>query len=184
MSLQDRIREAIREKVEIAEYDPHWPQHFEDERKFLLKRFAGIITRVEHFGSTAIPGMSAKPVVDMLIEIIGLKETEEKIVPILEDLGYDYFWRTDVDPPYCWFIKRNDRKVRTHHLHMVEADSRLWERLYFRDYLIEYPDVAREYAELKLRLATDHPNHREAYTRGKEEFVDKWTKKALGYYRS
>ncbi|MGH9904542.1 MAG: GrpB family protein, partial [Pyrinomonadaceae bacterium] len=93
----------------------------------------------------------------------------------LESQGYDYFWRPtageDVPPFYAWFIKRNAAGLRTHHIHMVERDFEQWDRLLFRDYLIGHPELAGEYASLKLDLALAFPNDRVAYTNGKTEFI-------------
>jgi GrpB-like predicted nucleotidyltransferase (UPF0157 family) len=94
---------------------------------------------------------------------------------VLEAQGYDYFWRAssgESTPPfYAWFIKRDARGVRTHHIHMVEAHFEHWDRLLFRDYLILHPAAAREYADLKIRLSERHHQDRLAYTEAKSDFV-------------
>lgn len=177
--LRERIERLGRETIEIVPYDPAWPRMFLEERAHLLGRFPALVRRIEHFGSTAVPGLSAKPIVDMLIEVSSLDDTTAQIVPALEPSGYDYLWRPtsgdDVPPFYAWFIKRNEKGQRTHHLHMVERDFPQWEALLFRDYLVVNPDTAREYVELKRRLAAKYPNDREAYTDGKGEFVRRIT---------
>lgn len=160
---------------------------FEDEKRHLRNCLPhDLIGRIEHFGSTAIPNLAAKPIVDMLVEVTSLEETKERIVPVLEAQGYDYFWRPmhgdDVPPFYAWFIKRNSAGIRTHHIHLVESDFEHWDRLLFRDYLREWPDVAEEYEALKLSLALDHANDREAYTEAKTEFVVRVTQAAKDYY--
>lgn len=184
-NLQERIQKAVREKVNIVSYDPIWLKLYKEEEKFLKANFPEIIRRIEHFGSTAIPGISAKPIVDMLIEVTSLKETKKFIVPVLKSLGYDYFWRPEIDKPpmYAWFIKRNSAGKRTHHLHMVEANSKLWERLYFRDYLREHQESARQYEAIKTKLSQKFPNDREAYTKAKTEFIFSITEKAKEYYK-
>lgn len=178
--LQKRIDKVVKEKIDIVSYNPRWTRSFSDEARFLQNKFPKIIKRIEHFGSTAVPNLSAKPIVDMLIEVTSLKEVKKKIVPALIALGYDYFWRPEIDKPpmYAWFIKRDKEGNRTHHLHMVEKDSKLWERLYFRDYLREHPETAREYQKLKTHLVTQYPNDREKYTKEKTEFIVTVTKKA------
>jgi GrpB-like predicted nucleotidyltransferase (UPF0157 family) len=146
-----------------------------------------IINRIEHFGSTAVPGLAAKPIVDILVEVTSLEETKKRIAPILESQGYDYFWRPtwgdDTPPFYAWFIKRDSRGNRTHHIHMVEYDFEHWERLLFRDYLIEHPEVAREYQDLKYRLSKAHPHDRIRYSKGKTEFIERVTALAKKYYK-
>ena len=187
-SLEKRIKRVVQEDVTISQYNPDWPQMFELEKEHLLSCLPNeLIKRIEHFGSTAVPSLSAKPIIDMLVEVTSLEETKQKIVPILKGQGYDYFWRPtfgdDTPPFYAWFIKRDSKGNRTHHIHMVENDFEHWERLLFRDYLIEYPDVAQEYQDLKLRLANDYPNDRIAYTNGKTEFIVRIIKIAKKYYK-
>ena len=187
-SLEEKIRRVTQEDVSIVPYNPDWPRMFEQEKQHLLNCLPRELMRcIEHFGSTAIPNLSAKPTIDILVEATSLEETKRKIVPVLESQGYDYFWRPsfgDDGPPfYAWFIKRDAKGNRTHHIHFVERDFEHWDRLFFRDYLIEHPDVAREYQYLKLSLAKDHPNDRIAYTEGKTEFIVRTTERAKQYYR-
>ncbi len=184
-SLEQRIKEAVSEEISIVPHDPRWPAMYENEARRLLDRLPdSIVLRIEHFGSTAVPDICAKPIVDMLVEVSSLELTKEIIVPILESDGYDYFWRPEFDKPpmYAWFIKRDSMGVRTHHIHMVEADSSLWDRLFFRDYLREFPQERENYSALKQMLSEKYPSDREAYTRGKTEFVVSVTQKAKKYY--
>lgn len=182
-SLEQRIAKAIREELSIVPYDPEWPNQFRAEVEFLQSKLPqSLVIRIEHFGSTAVPNLSAKPIIDMLVQVSGLEETKEHIVPILESEGYDYFWRTDVSPAYAWFIKRDSEGKRTHHLHMVEGDSKLWDRLYFRDYLKEFSEEAERYERLKRFLSEKYPNDRVAYTEGKTEYVVSVTERAMQYY--
>lgn len=182
-SLEQRIEEAIREEILIVPYDPQWPKLFEAEVVFLRRLLPrALIKRIEHFGSTAVAGLASKPIIDMLVEVESLDETRKQIVPRLESRGYDYFWRTDVQPSYAWFIKRDKEGKRTHHLHMVEAESVLWDRLYFRDYLRQFSEHAKRYERLKKSLAKSHPNDRIAYTAAKTEFVTALTDEAKRYF--
>jgi GrpB-like predicted nucleotidyltransferase (UPF0157 family) len=162
---------------------------FEYEATFLRRKLPqNIVKRIEHFGSTAVIGLSAKPIIDILVEVSNLEETKKQIVPILEAEGYEYFWRPafgDNGPPYyAWFIKRNAEGKRTHHIHMVEADSELWDRLYFRDYLRQFPAEAKHYDELKRKLSAEHQNNRVKYTEEKSSFILSVTQKAKEYYKS
>ena len=186
---EQRVQRVLRDAVSISPYNPAWPGLFRQEKEHLLSCLpADLVGRVEHFGSTAVPGLSAKPIVDILVEVTDLQATRARIAPVLESQGYEYFWRPtrgDDGPPfYAWFIKR-DRPggARTHHIHMVEAGfTEHWDRLLFRDYLIGHPETAREYGALKIRLAADFPGDRVAYTRGKTEFVERVTEQAKCYY--
>jgi GrpB-like predicted nucleotidyltransferase (UPF0157 family) len=177
--LESRIARTVREDVAVAPHDPRWVESFHREQAHLEACLPGdLIRRIEHFGSTAVPGLAAKPIVDILVEVADLQATRERIAPVLESQGYDYFWRPsfgDTTPPfYAWFIKRDPATgVRTHHIHMVENAPEFaghWERLLFRDHLIAHPELAREYAELKTQLAAG-AHDRVAYTAGKTEFV-------------
>ena len=185
-TLDEKIARVNREETTLREYDAGWPAQFEAEKQHLLSCLPrDSVGRIEHFGSTAVPGLAAKPVVDMLVEVRSLEETKARIAPILEALGYDYFWRPsfgDSTPPfYAWFIKRDSSGKRTHHIHMVEAHFEHWDRLHFRDFLIAHPAVAAEYADLKRTLSKRHPDDRSAYTSGKSEFVVRVTEAARGF---
>jgi GrpB-like predicted nucleotidyltransferase (UPF0157 family) len=187
--LGEKIQRVLREKVIVVPYDPAWPELFRQEREHLLSCLPhDLIRRIEHFGSTAVPGLAAKPIVDILVEVTDLQATRVRIVPVLESQGYDYFWRPthgdDTPPFYAWFIKRDPQTgARTHHVHMVEGHfTGHWDRLLFRDYLIEHQEVAREYETLKIRLASDLRDDRVAYTQGKNEFIERVTEQAKRYY--
>ena len=186
-TLEDKIARVVRETVTVVPYDPHWPELFEQEKCRLQACLpAGIVKRIEHFGSTAVPGLVAKPIVDMLVEVTSLDETRREIAPVLEARGYDYFWRPswgdDTPPYYAWFIKRDPSGNRTHHIHMVEADFAHWDRLLFRDYLIAHPAVAEKYCRLKENLAGAYPNDRVAYTKAKTNFIRTVTETAKKHY--
>lgn len=188
-TLEEKIARVVKEEVAVVQYDLRWPEMFDQERLHLLSCLPdNLIKRIEHFGSTAVPGLSAKPIVDILVEVASLDETKKRIVPILEAQGYEYFWRPslgDNTPPfYAWFIKRDTNGNRTYHIHMVESHFEHWDRLLFRDYLIQHPDVAKEYGNLKMRLSRTHLNDRAAYTQAKSDFVRQVTARAKQYYKN
>ncbi|MBK7598215.1 MAG: GrpB family protein [Acidobacteria bacterium] len=111
-TLEQQIQRLVSEEVVIVPYNPLWPEIYSHEKEHLLSSLPdGIIRRIEHFGSTAIPGLAAKPIVDMLVEVMDLAEVRNRIVPILLSKGYEYLWRPthgDDGPPfYAWFIKRD-----------------------------------------------------------------------------
>ena len=186
-TLQEKVARVLKEIVDVVAYDPSWPGLFEKEKEYLLASLPPeLVRRIEHFGSTAVPGLSAKPIIDVLVEVTSLDETRLRIAPFLEDHGYDYFWRPswgdDVPPFYAWFIKRGEDGRRTHHIHMVEAHFAHWDRLLFRDYLREHPEIAREYAALKLALSQTYHNDRAAYTKAKTDFIVHVTEVAKEHY--
>ena len=187
-TLEEKIARVVQEEVAVVPYDPIWPEMFEQKRMHLLSCLpTNLVNRIEHFGSTAVPGLLAKPIVDILVEVTSLDKTRDIIAPILEAQGYDYFWRPswgeDTPPYYAWFIKRDKNENRTHHIHMIEAEFEHWNRLLFRDYLIDCPEVAREYASIKEKLSNTHKNDRVAYTLAKSDFIKLITDKAVLHYR-
>jgi GrpB-like predicted nucleotidyltransferase (UPF0157 family) len=173
--LQEKIDRVTAEVVKVVEYDPGWVGLFESEREHLFECLPGdMVVRIEHFGSTAVAGLAAKPVVDMVIEIDDAERGKVLIPEILEPQGYDCFWRPigdeDVPPYYTWCIKRDGCGVRTHHLHFVEVGFKE-DELRFRDILRDDPDTAQQYGELKLRLSKQYYNDRNAYTDAKGDFI-------------
>jgi len=180
-TLAHKMARVLSEQVSIQPYDPAWPASFRRERDYLVSCLPNdLLGRIEHFGSTAVPGLAAKPIVDMLVEVSDLEAARARIVPLLEAQGYDYFWRAtkgeDGPPFYAWFIGRDPAtRVRTHHIHMVEPGFPHWESLSFRDHLIAHPEVARDYEALKRSLAAEHGHDRIAYTRGKADFIERVT---------
>lgn len=184
---EEKVSRVIKEEIAVVPYDPCWPRMFEEEKVRLRSCLPPeLIGRIEHFGSTAVPGLAAKPIVDILVEVTSLEETRKRIAPVLEAQGYDYFWRPswgdDTPPFYAWFIKRDQAGRRTHHIHMVEAGFEHWDRLLFRDYLQDFPEVARQYSALKMELAQVHRDNRVAYTDRKGAFIREITQRAKQHY--
>lgn len=159
--------------VEVVPSDPEWPLHYEAERTRLLAALpASLVCGAEHFGSTAIPGMVAKPVIDILIAVRSLDAARAGAVGVMEGLGYA-FWADNPARDRLFFVRGlPPAPRRTHHVHMTELDGDLWARLLFRDHLRAHPDDAARYAALKRVLADRHRDDREAYTAAKAAFVD------------
>jgi GrpB-like predicted nucleotidyltransferase (UPF0157 family) len=162
--------------IHIVPYDEFWPTRFNQERAILKTALVHWLTgTIEHVGSTAVPGLAAKPVIDIMVGVENL-ESSRPAIPALSDIGYCYFpYRVE---SMHWFCKPSP-SFRTHHLHLVPFQSSLWlERLAFRDYLRTHTEAAREYAELKYRLAEQYRFDREAYTEAKTLFVERIIKVA------
>ena len=157
------------ESIQIVEYNPSWPAMFAAEREFLLSLVGEYLCgTIEHVGSTAVPGLSAKPVVDIMLGVQSLTGSKGAI-NVLMAKGYCYYpYKADV---MHWFCKPTP-EVRTHHLHLVPFQSDLWfERLTFRDCLRKNLAIATQYANLKQTLAGQYKDDRERYTQGKERFI-------------
>jgi GrpB-like predicted nucleotidyltransferase (UPF0157 family) len=163
--------------VEIVPYDDAWPAAFEDERRTLLDAIAPWLAGpIEHIGSTAIPGLVAKPVIDIMAGVASL-DASRAALPVLAGLDYCYFpYRPDSEH---WFCKPSPY-FRTHHLHLVPFGSAQWTAaIAFRDYLRVHPETAAEYGSLKTRLAVEYRHDREAYTQAKSPFISQVTAQAL-----
>jgi len=161
------------DEIEIVPYDPRWPTLFEEEATHLRAALnPDLILGLEHFGSTAIPGLAAKPIIDILIAVRSLAEARETAVAPLEDLGYLY-WDENPKTDRMFFVKGLPpyAERRTHHVHMTEVSGEMWQRLQFRDYLRSHTDEAARYEALKCDLATKHRDDREAYTDAKAAYV-------------
>jgi GrpB-like predicted nucleotidyltransferase (UPF0157 family) len=151
--------------VELVEYDPTWAELFEYERIALAPIFDGEAVGIEHVGSTSVPGLCAKPIVDVLVGLRELELTEDQIEGMAR-LGYEYLGEHGL-PGRLFFRK----EPRTHHVHVVEHNSEVWERqLMFRNALRADEDERRRYDEFKRRLAAQgHP--RETYAELKTPFI-------------
>lgn len=155
--------------IELVPYDVRWPVQFEAERALLEQALAPWLAgRIEHIGSTAVPGLPAKPVLDLMGPVHSLSASRPAIAAAAT-LGYlHYPYKAEI---MHWFCKPSPA-LRTHHLHLVPANSPLWhERIRFRDALRASPALASEYAALKAQLAARFRDDREAYTEGKTPFV-------------
>ena len=156
--------------VRIVPYDRAWPAEFEAERAQLLPVLTPWLAGdIQHVGSTSVPGLGAKPVIDILAEVASLDESRAAIDPLRE---LSYWWFPYQEERMNWFCKPSPEH-RTHHLHLVVPGSEAWrEELVFRDALRAEPETARAYEVLKRRLADEHPHDREAYTVAKTAFVE------------
>ncbi len=171
------------DEIALTNYDPAWPGRYEQE----LDRVAAalpieILRRAEHIGSTAVPGMLAKPVVDILLGVDSLEDARETFPPILEKLGYA-FWEDNPKKDRLFFVKGlPPNGPRTFHIHVTTLDSEMWERVLFRDYLRTHPEEARRYEELKQDLASKYPEDREAYSEGKTVYHTRrsWQERGAG----
>jgi len=160
--------------VRLVDYDQGWPAKYAAEAaRVLVALPAGLVCAVEHFGSTAIPGMAAKPIIDILVAVRSVEDARERAVGPMEALGYAY-WADNPKRDRLFFVKGLPPSAphRTHHVHMTEQDGEMWRRLLFRDYLRAHPDEAARYAALKWDLAAKHRTDREVYTAAKSAYVD------------
>ena len=170
-------------KVRVVPYDPAWPHAFENEASRIAEVLRNIAVAVHHIGSTAIPGIPAKPIIDILVEITDLPSLDTGSVAMVA-LGYESMGEFGI-PRRRYFRKNNAEGVRTHQIHAFEAGSDGAHRhLAFRDYMIAHDSAANAYGELKRSLALQHPDSIEAYMNGKDAFVKQHEALALAWRRS
>lgn len=168
------------DEVEIVDYTPTWPEQYEQEAAKILEVLdRDRIAAIEHIGSTAIPGLAAKPIIDVMVGVAAI-EAARSFVPLLEGIGY-VFWSDSPHRDRLFFVKGMPPygPRRTHHVHVFEINSELWQRrLLFRDYLRSHPDAKQDYEVLKRQLAAEFRTDREAYTERKRGFIDAIVAKA------
>lgn len=165
------------DEIHLVPYDSSWPSKFDKEKKLIEKTLGDwIVGGVHHVGSTSIPGIWAKPVIDIMV---GVKDTEKAraCIDLLATINYEYFpYKEEV---MLWFCKPS-LEHRTHHLYLMKPDTNEWRaRLSFRDYLRTHEDARKAYQDLKLDLAKIYTKDRDAYTNAKEKFVKDIITKAL-----
>ena len=155
--------------VRLVPYVIEWKRIFEEEKIRLQVAVGMYVLDIQHVGSTSIPGMVAKPIIDIAIAVMNFEEACICIKPI-EQLGYEYKGENGI-PRRHLFAKG---EPRTHHIHMNEIGSSEWnDQIIFRDYLTQHQEIATEYAELKIEAARRYPTDRQAYLDSKAPFIER-----------
>ena len=158
--------------VVIVDYDPRWPALYEEERDRILAVVGSLIIGIEHIGSTAVPGLGGKPIIDIMPAVGCLTDAERCIEP-LEGIGYEYVPEYNELMPERRYFHKGPPQAHTFHLHVVERASEFWERhLLFRDWLRTHPEDAQEYYRLKKELAARFGRDREGFTDAKTSFIE------------
>lgn len=156
--------------LNVVPYRSGWVELFEREADLLRSTLGENIIGIEHIGSTSIPGIAAKPIIDIMVAVASLNQAKE-LIPLLETIGYEYKPH-DTVPERMFFAKESSPEYRTHHLNLVSQDSRFWKnQLAFRDYLRAHDQIATEYADLKKRLAEDYARTNQIDLDAKTPFV-------------
>jgi GrpB-like predicted nucleotidyltransferase (UPF0157 family) len=159
--------------VRIVAYDLEWPSLFKKEKNRIIDIIGHIVLKVEHIGSTAVPNLGGKPIIDIMVAVNHLDDADICIEP-LEIIGYNYFPEYEESMPERRYFQKGKQPEEQHyHLHMVELTSEFWERhLLFRDHLRSHPDIAEHYYVLKKKLATKYGSDCEGYTEAKTPFIE------------
>lgn len=166
--------------VTVVEYNPLWGELFNEEAEQLKFILGDIANHIYHIGSTAVPGLMAKPIIDIMLDVISLKHLDVKN-EAFEKLGYEVKGEFGI-PGRRYFRKGGDH--RTHQIHAFKSgDSNLIRHLVFRDYLIAHKKTANEYGKLKFDIAKKCNNDIEKYCDEKDSFVKHHEAKALEWYK-
>ncbi len=170
-------------KVEVVPHDPEWRDAFEAETKHVAVALSENVVAIHHIGSTAIPDIYAKPILDLLVEVSDITEVDGQS-SAMESLGYEVMGEYGI-PGRRYFRKDNQQGIRTHHIHAFETGSAEVERhLAFRDYMIAHPVDAQRYSELKRKLAEEHPQNIDGYMDGKDGFIKEMDRRATQWRTS
>lgn len=168
--------------VRVVAHDPAWSVKAEQEAHRLQNTLGDIVVAIHHIGSTAIPGIYAKPIIDFLLEVDELEHIDQNI-PAMESLGYESMGEYGI-PERRYFRKSNQQGIRTHQVHAFREGSDAGLRhLAFRDYMIAHPEEAQAYSALKRAQAAEHPDDIQAYMDGKDPFIKEHQAKAIEWRR-
>ncbi|MBS4175615.1 GrpB family protein [Bacillus sp. FJAT-49736] len=165
-------------QVEVVPYNLNWPKLFEEEAQSIRNVMKNIIVNIHHIGSTSIPGMAAKPIIDIMIEVESIEKVDSYNQEMIQ-LGYDPQGENGI-PNRRYFSKGGDN--RTHHVHIFQTGNPEVERhLLFRDYLIVHPEEAKSYSNLKKSLSLQFPFDIEQYIDGKDCLIKELDEKAKAW---
>jgi GrpB-like predicted nucleotidyltransferase (UPF0157 family) len=163
----------------VVPYDEAWPSLYEEEQARIERAIGSWVEEIEHVGSTAVLGLAAKPIIDIMVGVRGLEDSPI-LVERLVGMGYEYVPEFERVFPFRRYFRKMREGRRTHQIHLVErSNTEWWDRhLLFRDYLRAYPEVAEDYARLKYELSDRFGEDREAYTDAKTEFISEVVRQA------
>lgn len=169
--------------IVVVPYDPVWPERFEQEAKAIKAILGDLLFELHHIGSTSVPGLAAKPVIDILPVVQDIKLVDS-FNPQFEAIGYEPMGENGI--PGRRFFRKGGAEHRSHHLHIFGKGNKtaIHRHLAFRDYLRAHPEIAKEYAFLKQSLAQKFPHDIDGYCDGKDAFIKHHEAIALDLYPS
>ena len=171
MRADDSLTRAIFEEVCLVAHDPRWAAQFVEERDRLVALFPDRFAAIEHIGSTAVPGLAAKPIIDIIAGVKTMTEADALLEPLCAH-GYETSAEFNATLPDRRWLMRHALGKRTHHLHLVIFGGEPWmHQLRFRDLLRADAAIAARYEQLKRDLAGQYRHDREAYTHAKTAFI-------------
>jgi GrpB-like predicted nucleotidyltransferase (UPF0157 family) len=170
-------------RVEVVPHNPNWRGEFEQESQQVAAALGDNVVAVHHIGSTSIPVIYAKPIIDLLVEVREIAKVDERN-PAMQALGYEAMGELGI-PGRRFFRKDNAAGIRTHHIHTFEVNSaQVLRHLTFRNYMRVHAEDAQQYSSLKQKLAQQYLNDIEAYMDGKDEFIKAMDHKAAEWHSS
>ena len=169
-------------EIIVVPYNNEWPKMYQEEINRVFPVLRNEIVAMHHIGSTSIPEMWAKPIIDILLEVRAISKIDEYNEAMI-DLGYEPRGELGI-PGRRYFSRKKPADVRTHHIHVYQSgDINIERHLAFRDYLIAHQKDAQKYVDLKRELARRYPMDTGSYCEGKEAFVGEMESKAISWYR-
>lgn len=170
-------------KVQVVPPDPNWKDRFDAEANCIRSSLGDVVVKVHHIGSTSIPDIYAKPVIDILLEVTDVEDLDDH-ASALAALGYEAKGEFGI-PGRRYFRKNSEAGIRIHQIHAFESLSEgLLRHLAFRDYMIAHPTLAQAYSDLKRRLASEFPDDIEAYMDGKDSFIKEHERNAMRWRKT
>ncbi len=155
--------------VKLLPYNAKWAEEFEKEKKRLFGALGDKVISIQHIGSTSVPGLDAKPIIDLALGIRRFKDAEKLMKPLAQ-LGYNF----DRKFQYQRFLAKGPDTKRTRYLHVMRFNGKKWRNdKLFRDYLRTHPKQAKAYSDPKRNLSKQYPDKRQKYSDGKDKFVKK-----------
>lgn len=167
--------------VQVIPYCETWKEEFEKEKAILERLLGAYSVQIEHVGSTALPGLSAKPIIDIAV---GAKDEQTlfKLEKVMQKAGYDVL--NEYQKKGEILARKGPPENRTHYIHMQVIGSEYWnEFVYFKRYMLDHPDEIKVYQILKEELSSKYANERKKYTSGKNEYISKILQKAYSLYK-
>jgi GrpB-like predicted nucleotidyltransferase (UPF0157 family) len=168
--------------IVVCDYDPDWPILFEQESGKIKQALGSFALAIEHVGSTAVPGLPSKPIIDLLVGVPSLADAHQRSIDPIRSLGYIYVPEYASWLPGELFFRKGPPGPWTHHVYLMEPSCSRWEALLvFRDYLRAHSEAAQAYASLKRALAASSIDDIQAYRTGKNIFVEETTANARAW---
>jgi len=167
---------VVEGKVRLVPHNPLWQAYFDLESHHLYTVLEPYVKEIRHIGSTAIPGIYAKPILDIMVGLVDIADVRHCKAPLA---ALDYTYEGEQDISGWHFFRKKTGDMTTHHLHVVQWNGTYWlDHVLFQEYLFRHPEIAEAYKRLKITLARKHANDREAYTQDKTDFINKVTEMA------